>query len=320
MASARISATPNISTVLLFAWLSLVVLAQTPDNFPHKLGIDLNALTDDNIERSKPPKHLLYTSVVTYDDDANEKEMQMRHREVRARSGNPALSQPRVMAALAIGKEVYFGSSLTGSECKNFVYLHHKNSPVTKKLDESQKAMLGQRKGGKHRTGFCGELMASTQFFDRHSDVKKLPGGRLVAWGGVQRDGDQETDGYLVAPCGKNSQKPDKWGCHHWAEDLGVDIVLHKAWFPKHWRSKPPVSQIKRAQIEESGVSLKEKLLRNLEPELDRSEDPDMNASPDTEMALDEVIQEHEDKLKTDALLADATEELERGNGKGKEI
>lgn len=209
--------------------------------------IDLGIKQDMNAERQKL---YLFSGVVTFETDtdmftdtqlfglARKAHLEMQEffqvmqqnpnnpsgPPVVARKGLPKKLQPSVMSALAVGKSIYFASSM--KKCEAFLYQPARNdngnNAIYKALIQCQIAN-GEKYGiedpKRHRTGAgCGEIW-SMFLFDKDTNPNKPNWDepkRMVVWGP-----DENNENAPMPPCGQ-SNNPTIWGCEQVVKQLGV--------------------------------------------------------------------------------------------------
>lgn len=134
--------------------------------------------------------------------------------------------KPYTMAALAVGKEIYFSTTLIGPA---FMYTDKIRNTVSDAVAEQVSLALKrcqvQSHDGTtgHRTGAaCGEPLAAQQWCatNKHLDLTKQ-NARVITWGKYNRDEPDDQVG-IVDPCrgGLNA-----WGCAAFLEQINVKGV-----------------------------------------------------------------------------------------------
>ncbi|KAK2047141.1 hypothetical protein LZ31DRAFT_539977 [Colletotrichum somersetense] len=141
--------------------------------------------------------------------------------------------QPIMMAALAIGKNVYLSSSLRGGP---FLYNHvdaHLKPKVLLALERCQTALQQETTGVpvdiQHRNrASCAEIFAVHQYYvdpDVSEEARRHhPPGRVAVWGRHKR-------GFITAPqaaCGGGETMRDgslTWGCKHFMKSEGIRVI-----------------------------------------------------------------------------------------------
>ncbi|KAI9678745.1 MAG: hypothetical protein M1817_005802 [Caeruleum heppii] len=111
--------------------------------------------------------------------------------------------RPTVMAAMSVGKKIYFSSSLRGA--RGMLYEFEKRgepkSDILFALERCQLALqntIGSDTEERHRThGACGEIMARHQWY-RDPDRQETDKVRMTAWGRSVRD---SGEGFFMEPC-----------------------------------------------------------------------------------------------------------------------
>ena len=154
------------------------------------------------------------------------------------------------MTAMAIGNEVYFGSSIRSQNAGKLFYIKFPDSEMTKALNACSIAKQTTSTNPnptprQHKTGSCGELIAIAMYVQMYSqlprsvamdkDGKRLESvnARIAAWGDA--DGKGPTGGYNLRACG-NSQTT--FGCQTFVTDQGLTPLLN-ADFTELRRSQP---------------------------------------------------------------------------------
>jgi hypothetical protein len=129
--------------------------------------------------------------------------------------------QPSVMTALALGRDIYFSSSIKGG--KWWIYkINAEGSPGAQMTLNILKECASKTQPSHRTGGSCGEVMAISRWYqdgNLNNDIKDQQNGRIVTWGRLFTSPDLATDTMNVkAPCGT----PDKWGCSTFVSETGL--------------------------------------------------------------------------------------------------
>lgn len=131
--------------------------------------------------------------------------------------------KPYTMAALAVGKEIYFSTTLIGPA---FMYTDRIRDTVSEAVAEEVSLALKRCQVESHdgvtghRTGAaCGEPLAAQQWCATNKDINlRDQNARVITWGKYGRN-DPEDEVGIVDPCrgGLNA-----WGCATFIEKVNV--------------------------------------------------------------------------------------------------
>ena len=131
--------------------------------------------------------------------------------------------KPYNIAAMAVGKEIWFSSALKGPA---FIYTTRARNTIddnvaqevsltlTRCQVESHDGATGHRTGGA-----CGEVLCAQQYCSTYHDRRlKDQGARVVTWGKYSLDAPDDEVG-IVDPCDGG---PKEWGCKTWTGKAGT--------------------------------------------------------------------------------------------------
>lgn len=134
--------------------------------------------------------------------------------------------KPYTIAALAVGKEIYFSTTLQGpafmytDKIRNTVDDH-----VAEEISFALKRCQSQSYDGVtgHRTGAaCGEPLAAQQWCSTNKQLKlSEQNARVVTWGKYNRDAPDDEVG-IVDPCEGGIKM---WGCAAFLKEVNVEGV-----------------------------------------------------------------------------------------------
>ena len=136
------------------------------------------------------------------------------------------LHKPYTIAALAVGKEIYFSTTLKGPA---FMYTSKIRNTLSDAVAEEvaralKRCQVESHDGATgHRTGAaCAEPLAAQQWCATHKDLSlSEQNGRVITWGKYKR-GDPDDQAGVMDPC-KGGQ--NQWGCEHFLREIKVHGV-----------------------------------------------------------------------------------------------
>lgn len=142
----------------------------------------------------------------------------------------------QVMSAMALGKSVYFATSMTSTLAgPNFFYVKFKESSITQDFNACSFEEYG--KDTEHKNGAkCGEMVGTAVYTQVNLSVPKekamLNGkrntevnARVAAWGAPSDTGTFEINGYNLPPCSSA-----KGSCDIFMARMGVLGVSKDTW------------------------------------------------------------------------------------------
>ncbi|KAL8963811.1 MAG: hypothetical protein Q9183_004935 [Haloplaca sp. 2 TL-2023] len=192
---------------------------------------------------------------------------------------------PSLVAALAIGDEIFFASQLHGDDARAFVYLRAPDPDITAELNRwsvgnilalfhktnifQSAAYLrgpGQLPGANahHKNTNCGEIMAVAMYMAQHNGdpPRQHTGGaghassrkaRLAAWGNYG-ESPNKIDTFLVPPCAVSVRN---WGCKSFLDFQGIaEVKIDRYALKKLKHPTLPINQIEPEEVKPMGVPL----------------------------------------------------------------
>ncbi|KAL9591775.1 MAG: hypothetical protein Q9179_007385 [Wetmoreana sp. 5 TL-2023] len=184
---------------------------------------------------------------------------------------------PTLIAALAVGDEVFFASQLHGQGAKSFVYITMADVGIMEQLNLCQAYLTTDAENLlpnahlHHRRAVCAEIFVTAMYMKKHNNQspRAVTGGgkegqesgkaRVVVWGNHLTNDKEST--FLAPPCGPASNPG--WGCTRFMEYQGIRIVnIQKysidAWQERHSNPSkfPPINQIEPVETEPQGVPI----------------------------------------------------------------
>ncbi|KAL8759102.1 MAG: hypothetical protein Q9184_003727 [Pyrenodesmia sp. 2 TL-2023] len=280
---------PLLSCVAAFIIYQRSADAVELDDFRYVLGIGRNQLSDGpSLDRWD---YLIYGGYARFASDTSDlfdddalyslawqayEEMRTDYnqleRSCRADGAPYVTAMPTLIAALAIGDEVFFSSQMKGTSGFKSVYSTRlANADITQQLRLCQSYLRTEANPRvpnavpEHTTGACAEIYATAMYMKQHDNQSprtvtqdQSTKARVAVWGTYPHNIDK-SKGYGIAPCAPSSVTT-RWGCSAFMRYQGITIIKNPKFDPANrerddWPDLP-INQIEPVEVKNEGVPL----------------------------------------------------------------
>ncbi|KAI9868591.1 MAG: hypothetical protein M1813_004441 [Trichoglossum hirsutum] len=215
------------TTFIIYSFLFFFrsITLATPD-----LGIQRDWLTSDT---KSPPSIISFSGIIEFNDELPMDTSRMTDQKlvnlgkvafermlvIHQEKLGPTADLPNAMITLAVGKRIYFASSMRGGDGVDFTKVHDPASGISKVFQSCVDEMGGTHAHG----GACGEPNVLALYWEANKqDPPKDPRPRIAAW--VRVPGEDAN----FPPC-KTRRGTEVYGCETLLIAMGLSPVSNKA-------------------------------------------------------------------------------------------